>query len=166
MSQTAYNTNMTVAVAGMFADSAGNPKKVSTYKNPDAEIPFGLGVVKVAGQPDQVALPTGASTAASLLGIAHRDLTVELGQATLENAYPVESAVAVMSRGRIWVRAEEAVAPTDAVYMRIASPGAAPEAIGAFRNDVDGGDALLLTGCRFISYDATTGLAILEINLP
>ncbi|OHD25173.1 MAG: hypothetical protein A2Y38_06665 [Spirochaetes bacterium GWB1_59_5] len=127
------------------------------------EIPFGRAVAKVTGDDNGVELPD--SGAAVLLGVAVRDISVEEGDATAENAFAADSAVGVLRRGQIWVQVEEAVTPDDAVFVRHTANGPLTK-LGIFRTDADGGNAIALTTAKFLTSAATDGLAVLDVNLP
>ncbi len=55
----------------------------------------------------------------------------------------------VLQEGNVGVFTEEAVADQDPVYVRIAS-GAGGTVLGAFRNDAEGGNCILVPNARFI----------------
>lgn len=154
---------MTVAVAGMVADGAGAPHDVATRSNLVDEIPFGVAVADIAADEGTIQLP--ASSGAKICGIAQRISTVEENSASIENAYPAKSAVAVMKKGRIWVIVEKAVTVDDAVYVRHTANGGNTQK-GAFRDDSDSSNALQITNARFITSTSGAGIAIVEINLP
>jgi len=91
--------------------------------------------------------------------------------------------VGCLLRGRIWVVAETVVTNGDAVYMRflgdhsqITAPSVTPPVgyaagfykdAGNFRNDDDGGTAVLVDGMEWRSVtSAVGGLAMVDINMP
>lgn len=57
--------------------------------------------------------------------------------------------VPVLRKGQLWVYTEEAVSDGDPVFVRI-SAGAGGSALGAFRNDADGGSCVQVVGALFI----------------
>lgn len=163
MSQLSYSQTMTVAVAGMVADGAGAPHDIVTRANIIDEILFGVAVAEVAGDEGTIELPD--SSGAIIAGIALRSLTVEEGAASIDNAYPANSACAVMRKGRAWVKVEKAVTVDDDVYVRYTASGGNTQ-LGAFRDDADTSKALQITNARFITSTSGAGIAIVEINLP
>ena len=162
MSQTSYDLEQPVAVNGLIADAAGLPKSVLTYNNPVDEIKFGRAVAKVSGDDNGVEKPD--SSGAILVGVAVRDISVEEGSTTAENAYPATSAVGVMRRGQVWVQVEEAVTPDDAVFVRHTANGPLTE-LGIFRTDADTANAIALTTAKFMTSAAAGGLAVLDLNI-
>ncbi len=69
------------------------------------------------------------------------------GQPTnAEGNYIDGEMVPVLTKGGIWVFTETAVADQDPIYVRIAANGAGKLMLGAFRNDSDSGNAILLPG--------------------
>lgn len=163
MSQLSYSQTMTVAVAGMIADGAGAPHDVVSRVNITDEIPFGVAVADIAGDEGTIELPD--SSGALICGIAVRSLTVEEGAASVENAYPADSACAVMKKGRIWVQVEKAVTVDDDVYVRHTANGGNTQ-LGAFRDDSDTNRAIQITNARFVTSSSGSGIVQVEINLP
>ena len=81
--------------------------------------------------------------------------------------YPGD-AVPCMTRGRVWVTAENTVTSDSPVYWRITPTMSFPQ-VGGFRSDSDGGNAILLpstTGIRWILGATAGNLAVLDINQP
>ena len=79
-------------------------------------------------------------------------------------AYPVDYAVPVLRRGRIYVTAEAAVDVGQPVYVRFVATG--DEKLGAMRAAPDANDCALLNGARWASKTTGAGLAVVELNLP
>lgn len=81
--------------------------------------------------------------------------------------YQIGDPVPVMTRGRVWVTAENTVTSDSPVYWRIAPTLANPQ-VGGFRSDSDGGTAILLasTQIRWLIGASAGGLAVLDINQP
>lgn len=79
-------------------------------------------------------------------------------------AYPIDYAVPVLRRGRIYVTAEEAVDVGKPVYVRFVVTG--DEVLGALRCTPDANDCALLTDARWASKTAGAGIAAVELNLP
>ena len=76
-------------------------------------------------------------------------------------------AVATLTRGRIYVKAENNVTSDSPVYWRQIATMSNP-ILGSFRSDSDGGNAILLpnTQVRWITSASAGNLAVLEINQP
>ena len=110
MSQTTYNIQPNTGSPGLPAYANDMETKVFTYSNVSQVINFGVGVSKVPGFDNRAALPTSGSKP---IGITVRDLQQITGQ------YPLNSAMAVMAFGQVWVSPEVAVSADDSVYMRI-----------------------------------------------
>src|SRR5260221_1021733 len=81
--------------------------------------------------------------------------------------YVAGDAVPVMTRGRIWVTAENTVTSDSPVYWRIAPTLSFPQ-VGGFRGDSDGGNAILLPSnqIRWLIGATAGNLAVLGINQP
>lgn len=112
MSQTVVNTYSDVAIKGQPADARDKNNDILTYNNPDEQIVYGRGVVKVPSDDDGVKLPDAVDN--DFLGIAVRNMNSEF------EYYEAKSAVPVGRRGRYYVEVEEAVTPGDDVYCRYA----------------------------------------------
>ena len=76
-------------------------------------------------------------------------------------------AVSTLTRGRIYVVAENNVTSDSPVYWRIA-PTLSNPILGSFRSDTDSGNAILLANdiVRWITSATAGNLAVLEINQP
>jgi hypothetical protein len=163
--QTAYNINHVVAVPGAQADQRRCDFET---KLAAAQINFGTFVTKStspAAGVDQTANPsaTGDVTARPH-GIAMYDETVRNGF-----GYELNRPVKIMRRGLVWVVAETDVAIVDGAqaFIRFTANGAGKLVVGAFRADVDGGNAVALGNMCVFRAGFTTGtLALVEINLP
>jgi hypothetical protein len=116
MSQLIYSQSMALARAGMVADNGD--KHVASKVNPVVAIPFGLAVCLGVDPDRDVKLPTSAAEAAAACGVALVD-TIECS-ASGDPQYPIGSAVAVLRKGRVWVKVLEAVTAGDDVYVRYA----------------------------------------------
>ena len=111
--QTAYNTTLDNAVAGMIADLG--PRDIVTRNNKTEAVPFGRGLVRDTND-DEAKLPDSGSIT-GWFGISVRDLTVPTVGET-PTGYAIKSAMAVMWQGRAWVETEENVLVTDTPYVR------------------------------------------------
>jgi len=163
MSQTSVDINQPVAVNGLLADASGQPKTVNTFNNPAVEIPFGRMVAKISADDNGVDLPTDAGDL--LVGIALRDYTVAEGDATAENAYKINSAVAVLRRGQVYVEVDEAVTPDDNVFVRHTANGGLDK-LGVFRQDADTARAVAVPEAKFLTSGSAGELVIVDMNLP
>lgn len=105
----------------------------------------------------------------SFYGVALRTQNKEnLKNATgSDGAAPYDDgdAVSLLTRGRVYVKVENAVDSDDPVYLRFV-PGTSSELVGQFRKDDDGGDAFLVPDSRWIFGAEAGELAVLEINMP
>jgi hypothetical protein len=99
---------------------------------------------------------------------------VSIMSQAIEQPYPATTAilyqngapVSCLIKGSIWVNAETVVINGDSVYMRVIANGAG-KAVGQFRNDSDGGKAVLVNGAVWRTVTTATGqLAIVELNVP
>lgn len=79
------------------------------------------------------------------------------GEGTQATQYASGSEMAVLEAGKIVVEIDDTVSRFDPVYVRCTATGA--EKIGAFRNDSDSGDAILLAGARFLEAGVGTSAA-------
>lgn len=156
-------------LAGQIADAT--PGKVvdsAIQAESSAAMPFGRMVARSAGpttggKPQKVL--NIASSGDVLAGVhvhSHEfDRRTQL-DATTGGVLP-GNLTSVMSRGRIGVVVEEAVAVTDTVYYRhTASGGNTP---GSFRNDADSASCAQLYGARFVYPTSGAGVTVLEFDL-
>lgn len=174
MSQTSYSEEFDPAQLGMLADASENDV-VSRYS--DNPVPFGRLVVR-DGADDKVKLPAAAldildanSESRPVAGIAIMSQAIEeqpentLGVADANvPAYPANYAFSVLQDGEAWVWAEEAVDPTDQVFVRHTASG--NEKPGNFRQDADTANAAQLKGAKFMSTTTGAGLVKVRIKLP
>jgi hypothetical protein len=164
MSQTNYNTDPTPSFAGMLGDQALDAHMLSRANGAAAAQPFGIMVRADAANPEDQFDIFSAASQAPLGVLVHKHdqenpaLAGDLGVDLLEEA-------SVLSKGRIWVRVEEAVAPGDGVFFRHTAGGGG-SVIGYFRNDADTATCDQVDAARWIKGSAGAGLALLELNLP
>ena len=154
MSQTSYSMSMVTAKKGMLADNG--PKDIISRTNPDAAMAHGR--LAVLGDSDEVcAVPavTG-DVSAKALGIVIADLS-NLDSTAVEAKKPMS----LLRKGRIWVYSEQAVGPSDTVFVRFGAGGNA----GDFRKDADTDKAVALPTAKFVTTVAAAGLVQVEINL-
>lgn len=174
MSQTSVSDVPAQAFEGMVRDIAMVKDTISRLANEAATpfIPFGKAVVKLTGDADnQCSLPAAtADVTDRMLGIAVADVGIEEDSSIAWGHYKAGLAVPVLSKGRIWVIAEDQVTDISLpVFVRFTDPGgSAPLAsLGSFRTDADTADAVEQPACRWRTTTAGAGeLAVVEINLP
>jgi len=109
MSQTTYESFPEVGLPGLRGDLEHGYTR--TYNNTLEIINFGRIVSKISGEEVGCKLP--ATSGDYLLGAALQAQALQLN-----SQYALNSAVAVLSRGTIYVETEEAITPDDAVYVR------------------------------------------------
>lgn len=174
MSVTSYPTEPAAGRIGQLSDT-GNHDVVSRYSA--AVIPFGRGVSYAAAE-NKVKLPAAATdilntaSYAMFEGIAIEDPSKEstadnvLGLAGANApAYEIGDAIAVLKRGRCYVYSEQAVCPSDTVFLRFSDRGTS-ELAGNFRKDVDTDKATSLgEKVRFVGTTTGAGPVEVDINL-
>lgn len=172
--QTSYASAPDAAKLGML-DGVGPTDKVTGYGA--AVIPFGRVVAYNAAQ-DKVKLPAAAtdildanSESRPVAGVVIAQLDMEEQDANVLGvaganvpAYPIGRPFGLVRKGRIWVWSEQAVSPTDQVFVRYTASG--DNVVGNVRKDADTATAALLKGARFATITTGAGLVLLEVNLP
>lgn len=118
-------------------------------------IPFGT-LVKFTGDACELPDSSGEITG-NRWGVALKDPT----KATTV-AYAVGDVVRILTKGRVYVLAEEAIVDTDAVFARHTTGTGTQK--GAFRNDADTATAATPTGCAW--FKGSTTMPVLEVNTP
>lgn len=164
--QTSYGQKPAVGFPGMVADSGD--RHVKSRVNPSVVIPYGLGVTKGTDD-DHVKLPTTSAEALKCQGVAIADFATEQIANGSDPAFPVKSAVPVLSKGRVWVKVEIAVVAGDQATVRFADGNSSRTQKGAFGNTVDqvaSANTAELINARYETSAAAGGLAILDLNLP
>jgi len=154
MSQTSYSVTPGRAVAGMLADSGQDMFHLSRAAE-GAAVPFGLAVVAGTNKETQVKIPT--ATEGFFMGVSLHEHTLDAPET---GVIAIKETLSVCRKGRIWVKTNEVVAAGEAVFFVNSGADA-----GKFRNDNTSADAAP-AGVAFAGYDAGTGLALLELNLP
>ncbi len=164
MSQTAY-ADQGQLFAGMKADTGFDD--IASHLAEGA-VPFGRFVSVGTDLDRQVLLPSSAGEITNkklIRGVAVQSHAIE---SELSGANPPQykdkDAVSVMKKGRIAVNVEEAVTPSDAVFVRHASGGGGTN-LGEFRTDADTATAAELANAKWITSTPGAGVAILELNL-
>ena len=172
--QTSYASAPDSSKLGQL-DGIGPTDKVTGYSA--AVMPFGRCASYDAAQ-DKVKLPAAAtdvldanteSRPAAGIVMAQMDLEEQvanvLGVAGANvPSYPIGRPFTLIRKGRVWVWSEQAVSPSDQVFVRYTANG--DEKVGNFRKDGDTSKAALLKGARFATITTAAGLVLLEINLP
>ena len=157
------------------ADSAGVPftatethadlSRVATTVNTTASpILFGRGLAQNLTDAALIALPSATGFLFSGISMQSQVATPnDDGIAKYEDGV----AVPVMTKGRIWVLAEDAITSlADSVYLRHTANGAVNVA-GRFRTDADTARADQIANARWLTLTtAVNQLAVLEINMP
>lgn len=125
----------------------------------------------LASNDDDCKLPTASGDITSVLkplGVTRsnvaRDPNFPSG-GTAGYTYQIGDSVELVSRGRVWVTVEEAVAPGDDVYVRHTASGGNTQR-GSFRTSSDSSTAALLAGARYLTTASADGLALVDLNLP
>ena len=166
--QISVATSPGLAYAGQLADG-GLDQYARSYSNNEesAEIAFGLFVTIDASAEDTGALLPTADTelpaGVVLLSQAY-DKDSELGDTGLKPGVTMD----VLSRGRVYVQAEEAVEPGDDVRVRIAIDDEEDplQILGGFAGSTAVPDSMMvLTNARWLTTAAAGGLAVLEFDV-
>lgn len=142
--QTSYSINLAIGYPGLLAD-LGWDNRTDSFRNADiVNIDYGLAVVRGTQAYDAL-LPTASDQ--EFLGVTVRDLSLENINYNSIAFLPTQP-MPVLRSGKIYVTTETDITAGDPVYYRItaADPG---QQLGAFRNDADGGDAVLVTNAIF-----------------
>lgn len=166
MPQLTYPLDLTNAFPGLLADLSPRNDVLSRSSEEAASFPYGTAVVAGTDPDTQVLLPT---LAADLVGVVSHSHVNEVGGDD-ENLADPNHTLNCLHVGRVYVQLESSspavVAGTTAVFVRTANPAAAPadEGLGRFRGDADIGDALTLTGGRWITSGSAGDLVVLEID--
>ncbi len=150
-------------VPGTGFTSAATANCVKVIKNHNSgAIDFGLFVCIDSNNTDCCKLP---ATATDVTGRVAGGFTILThGREQTDNGYALNTMCQYLRRGAIWVKAEEAMAKGDTVYVRYLS--GTGTTIGAVRNDADSTTCAALDGANVLQYDSTTGLVEIDINLP
>lgn len=160
--QTTYNTDQDpVAYEGQIADS-GFTDKVSVKCA--AAVPFGKLVVRDSAD-DSGKLPaadTDVTDGKKVQGLALSSQSVEQNPSVATPQYPAKSVVPCLRKGRAWVKVEDAVDPTDDVYVRYAAGG---NGVGSFRGTAGTSEAAILANAKYKTSAGIDGFALVEFNL-
>lgn len=129
----------------------------------DADQPAGVFVVHGTGA-QSCKVPSSAAEVLQALGVVVWSASELPPSDTTTNDYASGTVVPVLDHGDIWVVCEEAMAVTDAVYVR--HTAGAGEQAGAVRTDADGTDATALPNVRVVLASSGAGVVKLRVNLP
>lgn len=160
--QTSYNENQSpVGYPGQLADS-GFTDKVSVICA--AAIPFGKFVVKdtADGSGKLPGEATDVTNAKLGQGLALATQAIEQNPSVPTPQYPAKSVVSCLRKGRAWVQVEEAVDPTDDVFVRYAAGGGG---VGSFRASAGTSEAAILANAKYKTSADAEGFALVEFNL-
>jgi len=163
MGQTAWTKDIVRGRAGLPVDlQTAEHGDVVTRRNESATAIFpGLFVAKGTGD-DQVIPPTAA---ADVVGLAvDMNARERIRGSVATDGYVQNSILPVAKNYRWYVVSEEAVSPSDTVYVRVAA-GAGGTVLGAVRNDADTASAEALTGAKFVETTTAAGIVAVEISL-
>ncbi len=180
MPQTLHTVDMPEARAGLVADSGIVQDTISKLCEEAAGVHAGSFVVPGTDAENQAVHPTLTAEVSDGdgWGIVRYDSSKmpAVGAAALAagNEYDDEEMLPIFSKGRIWVRCDDAaviVANTPAFVRFVAGGG---ERLGDFREDADTADAVALPNCVFrsshrdVNFDqaGTQRVALVEILLP
>lgn len=159
--QTAYPATFTAAFEGMLADSFESDM-VSKANLDAAALSFGRGVRDGAGAAGMTAFSAASQVLLGVLVFGQRDSSRLAGTGAIAQTETGN----VLRKGRVWVRAEQAVALNSPVFVRHTANGGTT-APGRFRIDIDTANATAVTSARFVTTSSTADqLVILELNLP
>lgn len=159
--QTIYKDQDPVGYPGQLADS-GFTDKVSVACA--TAIPFGKFVVKdtADGSGKLPGTATDITNAKLGQGLALSSQNVEQNPGVATPQYPAKSAVPCLRKGRAWVQVEEAVNPTNDVYVRYAAGG---DGVGSFRASAGTSEAAILANAKYRTSADAAGFALVEFNL-
>lgn len=157
-------TSETIGREGMVATTDPNMKMRIAHATA-TELVFGRAVIR-GSHDNAVVHPSG--TTGVFAGVVMEDLGISAYLQATPNTVPVGYDAQIMTSGQIWVIPEVDVTQDNPVYFRHANAGSAPEALGRFRDDNDGGsgDVTLIAGAKWATSATAGNPARLEINIP
>lgn len=181
MSQRSINAGgQAVGVAGQIIDNGMVRDIVSGVSfEPSAQIPFGYGVIRSAGQERGYILPTGASGTMAIAGLSVFDLAhARAGSADSDGNFSGDMGASgllpraplqVARKGRYLVPVENNVRPGDRAFCRVTATGALTP--GSWVGTNYGGSYVrdcttqgeFVTGTQTAA-DGTTLVAVLEVD--
>ncbi len=167
-------TTMDEALAGLIADNSMSKDCLTAIsEEASAEIPFGVMCAQGASDDGTLLLLTSAAAMASALrGISVFGQSFSKPDELGDTGLTPTTTFNVMSKGRIYVQVEEAVAVGDPVRVRAVTGGtngygdAGAETAGAFRTSADSTDCVDISGfARWTRGAAEAGFAVVEIDM-
>ena len=160
MSQTSISTSLTIAFAGMLADSGPNDIITRHNSEASAEMPFGVGVKQ--GVADAAAL-LPAAQADDIIGVVLHSHAYAKPTELGDDGLKPEAVMSLLRRGRVYVQVEEAVAPGDRGFCR--RTAGAGEQLGAWRASADSTDCVDCTKQTvFLTTASASGFAVMECD--
>ena len=160
MSQTVV-AEQAAAFAGMKADSGGDDV---LSRSAEGAVPFGKLVVLGTNKDKQCKLPAAlgeVTTAGLQLGVSLQSHAMEQNGAGAAT-YDDKDTVSVLHKGRCYVKVEEAVSPSDPVFVRYAAGG---DGLGSFGKTAGTSERAALSKARYLSTAGVGGLAVVEVDL-
>lgn len=146
MSQPSYTRDHAIAYAGLQADS-GFDCNVSRVA--EGIVPFGIFAVAGTDAEEQVKVPTVDTDVV-------RGVSVAILNQTSGN-YADTNVVTVKRKGAVWVSTDGGGITVDGPVYAVATSGVATDAAAG---------NIAIPNASYVKYDATTQLALVEINLP
>lgn len=148
-------------ISAEATDTGGNNRTIAIT----SEIkPVGTVTTTITGGASQAGSTITYSLDAEFGGISFITHTNEQ-TLTGKDSYEDGKAVNTLSRGRVYVKAETAMALGDNVFFRYEASGNNDE-LGKFRNDADSSTAVQITAARVVQPAAADELSVIEVNLP
>ena len=162
MPQTSFASTYTTAFEGMLADSFESDIVSKANGEASANLYFGRGY-RDNGTGGVINFSAAAQV---LLGVSVFEQKDSSRLAVAGEAFAPKEMMNILRKGRIWVKAEQAVALNSPVFVRHTANGGTT-APGRFRIDIDTANATAVTGARWVTTtSAPDQLACLELNLP
>lgn len=155
----------TKAIEGLLADSG--PHNIQTRRpTAAAGIPFGFGVIRGAAYGDIIVPAATFDAVADFEGITIWKAKVDPNTSGNPSTNWLQNeAAGVLTRGRIWVVAEQAIVAGDPVFLRH-SGEVGNEAPGRFRKDADTAGAEAIPQARWLDAVAIDQFARIELSTP
>lgn len=174
--QLAHEIEMPTAKAGLVADLRATDV-ISRLAEDAAGARAGVMMIRGTDLETQAIAPTIPVTNLIALGVVMLDSSKEpaatAAAQAADNEYDVEQSLPIVRKGPIWVLCDDnaVIVAGGLCFVRNVAGGA--EVLGAFRNDVDGGDAavqedmLFVTAHKDVDFQNgfTQRIALVELNL-
>lgn len=164
MPQTTVTTTFAAAFPGMLGDGS-LVKDAMSFLNGEAsaEIPFGYAVVQGSADNEAV-LPAAGTDGLKLLGVVLHSHYYQKDNELGTSGIKPDVAMAVLGKGRVWVKIDENVTPASAVRVRHTAAG---DGKGSFRASASAGATFDCSKfARWIgTHLAATGYGLLEIDV-